>query len=242
MRSSWAFGACPGCSLPSWPAWCPWSSSCQVRVWAARRWRDQALPETACQRRTPSPALSPAAGLMTHNWAQAAIFGISVAVGLTPEMLPMVVNANLARGAGACGLSLAGSLRPLPACADAARRLLLLGGRVACASLTGMDVESHTAAPSLLPPRRGSGDGAAAVHRQAAGCGAELGWVGGGRKRRRVHSRRASWQRSVHPACFHSALCCCSPPAPASWHCRARQQARWTYCAPIRRGRSRATR
>lgn len=31
---------------------------------------------------------------------QAALFGISVAVGLTPEMLPMIVNANLARGAG----------------------------------------------------------------------------------------------------------------------------------------------
>ncbi|KAL4428800.1 hypothetical protein ABPG77_005238 [Micractinium sp. CCAP 211/92] len=38
-------------------------------------------------------------GLMTGDWAQAALFGISVAVGLTPEMLPMVVNANLARGA-----------------------------------------------------------------------------------------------------------------------------------------------
>ena len=28
-------------------------------------------------------------GLMTHSWSQAALFGISVAVGLTPEMLPM---------------------------------------------------------------------------------------------------------------------------------------------------------
>ena len=30
---------------------------------------------------------------------QAALFGISVAVGLTPELLPLVVNGNLARGA-----------------------------------------------------------------------------------------------------------------------------------------------
>lgn len=36
---------------------------------------------------------------LAQNTPQAALFGISVAVGLTPEMLPMVVNANLARGA-----------------------------------------------------------------------------------------------------------------------------------------------
>ncbi|KAJ7556152.1 hypothetical protein O6H91_05G071400 [Diphasiastrum complanatum] len=38
-------------------------------------------------------------GFTTHNWGNSALFGISVAVGLTPEMLPMIVNANLARGA-----------------------------------------------------------------------------------------------------------------------------------------------
>ncbi|KAK9717570.1 hypothetical protein K7432_006077 [Basidiobolus ranarum] len=38
-------------------------------------------------------------GLTSHNWLQAALFAASVAVGLTPEMLPMIVNANLARGA-----------------------------------------------------------------------------------------------------------------------------------------------
>ncbi|KAJ7565807.1 hypothetical protein O6H91_02G076200 [Diphasiastrum complanatum] len=38
-------------------------------------------------------------GITTHNWGNSALFGISVAVGLTPEMLPMIVNANLARGA-----------------------------------------------------------------------------------------------------------------------------------------------
>lgn len=37
-------------------------------------------------------------GSITKDWLQAVLFGISVAVGLTPEMLPMVVNANLSRG------------------------------------------------------------------------------------------------------------------------------------------------
>ncbi|MGF7079618.1 magnesium-translocating P-type ATPase [Mucilaginibacter sp. UYCu711] len=38
-------------------------------------------------------------GLTKHDWVQALLFGISVAVGLTPEMLPMIVTANLAKGA-----------------------------------------------------------------------------------------------------------------------------------------------
>ncbi|MFJ6563692.1 magnesium-translocating P-type ATPase [Streptomyces sp. NPDC091412] len=38
-------------------------------------------------------------GLTKGDWGQAFLFGIAVAVGLTPEMLPMVVSANLARGA-----------------------------------------------------------------------------------------------------------------------------------------------
>ena len=38
-------------------------------------------------------------GLMKHDWHDAFLFSIAVAVGLTPEMLPMVVTANLARGA-----------------------------------------------------------------------------------------------------------------------------------------------
>ena len=38
-------------------------------------------------------------GLTKHDWIQALLFGISVAVGLTPEMLPMIVTANLAKGA-----------------------------------------------------------------------------------------------------------------------------------------------
>jgi Mg2+-importing ATPase len=38
-------------------------------------------------------------GFTKHNWLDALMFGISVAVGLTPEMLPMIVTANLAKGA-----------------------------------------------------------------------------------------------------------------------------------------------
>ncbi|KAL7746898.1 hypothetical protein RI367_007718 [Sorochytrium milnesiophthora] len=37
-------------------------------------------------------------GVLKHNWYDAAKFGLSVAIGMTPEMLPMIVNANLARG------------------------------------------------------------------------------------------------------------------------------------------------
>jgi len=38
-----------------------------------------------------------------EGWKNALLFALSVAVGLTPEMLPVVVNANLARGAIALG-------------------------------------------------------------------------------------------------------------------------------------------
>ena len=38
-------------------------------------------------------------GVTKHNWMDAFLFGISIAVGLTPEMLPMIVTANLAKGA-----------------------------------------------------------------------------------------------------------------------------------------------
>lgn len=38
-------------------------------------------------------------GFAKHDWRDAFLFAIAVAVGLTPEMLPMVVTANLARGA-----------------------------------------------------------------------------------------------------------------------------------------------
>jgi P-type Mg2+ transporter len=38
-------------------------------------------------------------GLSKGQWTDAFFFAVAVAVGLTPEMLPMIVNANLARGA-----------------------------------------------------------------------------------------------------------------------------------------------
>jgi P-type Mg2+ transporter len=38
-------------------------------------------------------------GLTKHNWLEALLFAVAVAVGLAPEMLPMVVTMNLARGA-----------------------------------------------------------------------------------------------------------------------------------------------
>lgn len=38
-------------------------------------------------------------GLSKHNWMEAFIFSMSVAVGLTPEMLPMIVTVNLSKGA-----------------------------------------------------------------------------------------------------------------------------------------------
>ena len=42
-------------------------------------------------------------GFTKGDWMQAALFAISVAVGLTPEMLPMIVTACLAKGAVAMG-------------------------------------------------------------------------------------------------------------------------------------------
>jgi P-type Mg2+ transporter len=38
-------------------------------------------------------------GFFQHDWSDAFLFAISVAVGLTPEMLPMIVNTGLAKGA-----------------------------------------------------------------------------------------------------------------------------------------------
>jgi len=38
-------------------------------------------------------------GISKGDWLQAFLFALSVAVGLTPEMLPMIVSANLAKGA-----------------------------------------------------------------------------------------------------------------------------------------------
>ncbi len=46
-----------------------------------------------------APAVFLINGLTKHNWLEAALFAVAVAVGLTPEMLPMIVTVNLARGA-----------------------------------------------------------------------------------------------------------------------------------------------
>ena len=38
-------------------------------------------------------------GLTKHDWLEAMLFAVAVAVGLTPEMLPMIVTVNLTKGA-----------------------------------------------------------------------------------------------------------------------------------------------
>ena len=41
-------------------------------------------------------------GLTKHNWGEAFFFALAVAVGLTPEMLPMIVTVCLSQGASSC--------------------------------------------------------------------------------------------------------------------------------------------
>lgn len=38
-------------------------------------------------------------GIVKHDWLQALLFAVSVAVGITPGMLPMIINVNLSKGA-----------------------------------------------------------------------------------------------------------------------------------------------
>ncbi|MGB8644803.1 MAG: magnesium-translocating P-type ATPase [Anaerolineae bacterium] len=45
------------------------------------------------------PAVFLINGLSKHNWVEAFLFAMAVAVGLTPEMLPMIVTVNLSQGA-----------------------------------------------------------------------------------------------------------------------------------------------
>ena len=45
------------------------------------------------------PAVFLINGLTKGNWLEALLFALAVAVGLTPEMLPMIVTVNLAKGA-----------------------------------------------------------------------------------------------------------------------------------------------
>ena len=49
------------------------------------------------------PVVFAACGLTKGNWLSAFLFALSVAVRLTPELLPMVVNACLAKGCAAMG-------------------------------------------------------------------------------------------------------------------------------------------
>jgi Mg2+-importing ATPase len=46
-----------------------------------------------------APAVFLINGLSKHNWLEAFLFAMAVAVGLTPEMLPMIVTVNLSKGA-----------------------------------------------------------------------------------------------------------------------------------------------
>jgi Mg2+-importing ATPase len=46
-----------------------------------------------------APAVFLINGLVRHNWMDAFLFGLAVAVGLTPEMLPMIVTVNMSKGA-----------------------------------------------------------------------------------------------------------------------------------------------
>src|SRR5450759_1592967 len=45
------------------------------------------------------PAVFLINGFSKHNWLEAFLFALAVAVGLTPEMLPMIVTVNLSNGA-----------------------------------------------------------------------------------------------------------------------------------------------
>lgn len=45
-----------------------------------------------------APAVFIINGLTKGDWLEAFLFGLSVAVGLTPEMLPMIVTTNLVKG------------------------------------------------------------------------------------------------------------------------------------------------
>jgi Mg2+-importing ATPase len=49
------------------------------------------------------PAVFVINGLTKHDWLEALLFAVAVAVGLTPEMLPMIVTVNLAKGISSPG-------------------------------------------------------------------------------------------------------------------------------------------
>lgn len=49
------------------------------------------------------PVVFVVSGITKGDWLTSFLFSLSVAVGLTPELLPMVINACLAKGSSAMG-------------------------------------------------------------------------------------------------------------------------------------------
>jgi len=58
------------------------------------------------------PAVFLINGFFKHDWLEAFLFAMAVAVGLTPEMLPMIVTVNLSKGALAILRSLLRVMKP----------------------------------------------------------------------------------------------------------------------------------
>ncbi len=84
-------------------------------------------------------------GFVTKDWKNAALFCLSVAVGLVPEMLPMVTTANLARGA-----ILVAKKKAIVKKLDAVQ---LLGAiDVLCSDKTGTLTEDHVTVASTCAP------------------------------------------------------------------------------------------
>lgn len=84
-------------------------------------------------------------GFVTKDWKNAALFCLSVAVGLVPEMLPMVTTANLARGA-----ILVARKKAIVKKLDAVQ---LLGAiDVLCSDKTGTLTEDHVTVASTCGP------------------------------------------------------------------------------------------
>jgi Mg2+-importing ATPase len=88
-------------------------------------------------------------GMVSKDWGQAALFCISVAVGITPEMLPVVINANLCRAA----LKLA-KLKVIVKRLDSVQSLGAID--VLCSDKTGTltrdDITLHTAVDAFNSP------------------------------------------------------------------------------------------
>jgi P-type Mg2+ transporter len=84
-------------------------------------------------------------GLTKHDWLEALLFSVAVAVGLTPEMLPMIVTVNLAKGATAMSrktqpsphfdTAIAGRKAPAP---DTASANFSINGKSRCSGMFGI--------------------------------------------------------------------------------------------------------